>query len=373
VRVLHVQKSSGMGGSERHLASLLPALHMAGHEVRMCVLTTGQALRFIEPLTASGVPVRAIPAGKDLNPRVIAALVRQIKSFRPDLVHTHLIHGDLHGQIAARMSGTPGVSSVHSAHSFYRQWPYRSAVRLSGRLAKRRIAISKHVQQFLEESHLTSPDRIRVVPYGIDAAEWTISKTERIEARRKWGVNDEEIAVGVAARLIANKGHDFLIEGFASALAKAPNLKLLVAGEGPLRNALQEFALNRLGESRFQFAGYLADMKPFFAACDVVVFPTMPELGEGFGLAALEAMAACRAVVATRVGSLPELVLHQETGLLVNPREVDGLAGCLTRLALDPSLRHELGRAGKQRAVGHYSLGAMVDRTTAVYDEALHL
>jgi len=360
-----------MGGSERHLGTLLPGLAAAGHDVHMCVLAAGQSDRFTEPLDLSGVPVKIVRAGRDLNPRAVFSLVELIRSFKPDLVHTHLIHADLHGQIAARIAGVPGVSSMHSVHSFYRRQPYRSAVRLSGRLARRRIAISRHVAQFLEEFQLNPKERVRVVPYGIATADWAISEAGRVEGRRSFGIGGSEIVIGVAARLIPYKGHEFLIAAFEKALVEAPHLKLLVAGEGPLKIKLQGLANRHLPEDRFRFTGYLADMKPFIAACDVLAFLTMPELGEGFGLAALEAMAGGRAVVATRVGSLPEVVVHEKTGLLVEAGNVDSLASCLIMLGLNPSARANYGDAGHRRAEQVFSLETMVNKTVAVYEEAL--
>lgn len=368
MRVLHIQKVNGIGGSERHLLSLLPGLAEAGLEVRMCVAATGRARDFTDRLGELGVPHSVVRAGPHANPLLVGALMREIRRFQPDLVHTHLIHADLHGQLAARLAGVPAVSSVHGAPSFYRREPYRGARRIAGGWAQRTIAISEHVRHFVEDLSLSRGGAVRVVPYGIDASGWVAANGERASTRSALGLEPGDVAIGVASRLIPGKGHGFLFEAYAKASREVARLRLLVAGDGPLRPDLER-AAQGMGD-RVQFLGFVADVMPFMNACDVFAFPTQPELGEGFGLAALEAMAAARPVIATAVGSLPEIVQPQRTGLIVDPRSVEDLAAALVRLADSATLRRELGEHGRRRARIVFSLEAMVERTLAVYDEA---
>ena len=156
----------------------------------MCVLgTESGAAAFTTRLSELGVPHTRIASGPDLNPGLVWSLTRQIRAFGPDLVHTHLIHADLHGQLAARVLAAPGISSIHGAHSFYRQQPYRSAALLAGRLARRTIAISEHVHRFVESLRLSrDPGTIRTVHYGIDASPWDIGDAAREEARASLGL-----------------------------------------------------------------------------------------------------------------------------------------------------------------------------------------
>jgi glycosyltransferase involved in cell wall biosynthesis len=142
---------------------------------------------------------------------------------------------------------------------------------------------------------------------------------------------------------------------------------LLIAGEGPLRPELERQA-RRLGET-VRFLGFVREIREFMGACDVLAFPSQPAFGEGFGLAALEGMAAGRPIVATATCSLPEVVASGESGLLVDPENSDELAAALVRLAADSHLRAEMGREAHRRARDVFSLEAMVQRTIAVYDE----
>jgi glycosyltransferase involved in cell wall biosynthesis len=370
VRVLHIQRAKGIGGSERHLLALLPALGASGVEVRMCVLAAPGAETFVEALRRAGVDTVCLPAGPDVNPVLAGRLFSEIRRFRPDIVHTHLIHADVHGQLSAAAARTPAVSSVHDTGSFYLKQPYRFVGRAVGRLPRRRIAISQHVASFLRREHLAPPDRIRVVYYGIDSDTIHHGLVSRSDCRRSLGVVDGEFAVGVASRLVPGKGHDVLIPALARAAAELGRVKLLVAGDGPERARLEFMAERLCSPGTVRFLGFISDVGPFMHACDALAFPTLPELSEGFGLAALEAMAAGRPVVASAVGSLPEVVDDGVTGLLVPPSSVDALASAILDLARDPSRCERLGVNGATRARTDFTLERMVNETIEVYREA---
>jgi glycosyltransferase involved in cell wall biosynthesis len=370
MKVLHVQKTAGIGGSERHLLSLLPALSAEGVEVRMLVAATGDANRFVDAMRKLDVPLRAVPAGPHVNPFLVTALAREVRSFRPDILHTHLVHADVHGQLAMVAGKAVRVSSVHSTDAFYRREPLRTGARLVGRGASAVIAISEHVRRFLGELRLAPAERVRVVHYGIDASAWPLDETQRRLARARLGLQPSEVAVGIAARLIAGKGHSLLVKAVTAARSSNPELRLLVAGGGPLRAQL-ELEAERLAPGAVSFVGFVNDVRSFMNACDVVAFPTQPALGEGFGLAALEAMASRRPVVATNVASLPELVRSGENGFLVDPGSADELAASLGTLAGNAELRERLGAQGHERACTAFSLERMVERTLAIYRDAL--
>jgi glycosyltransferase involved in cell wall biosynthesis len=369
MRVLHVQKVKGMGGSERHLVSLLPALRGLGIEARMWAATTGDGDQFVHGLRERGVEVVQLPLGLDFNPSIFRSLWLDIRGFRPHLVHTHLLHGDLYGQPIAWLGRVPAISSFHSVHSFFKREPVRSAERLAGRLAHLTIAISEHVRDFLLRAELRAPGSIRVIPYGVDPCEWESTAEARARGRRRFRLREDDVVVGIASRLIPGKGHELLLRAFTDAHKDVPNLRLLVAGDGPLRQEI-ECAARRVDPDAIRVLGFVRDIQSFMASCDVVAFPTLPTLGEGFGLAALEAMAAERPVIATRVASLPEIVADGETGILVPPDDPVPLAAALALLATNRGLREQFGAAGRRRAFERFALHQMVAATLSVYREA---
>ena len=187
-RVLHVHKVSGIGGAERHLLDLLPALARAGVEVHVCSLTADGAAPFLRRLREAGVVPVTVRAGPDLNPWAMAQVARRVRTIRPHVVHTHLVHGDLHGQPVARALGIPAVSSVHGTPAFYRRRLLRQAGRMVGSLATRRIAVSEHVRRFLLELGLGTEDRITVIPYGLRG--WTNGGTAEAAGMPPAGAGD---------------------------------------------------------------------------------------------------------------------------------------------------------------------------------------
>jgi glycosyltransferase involved in cell wall biosynthesis len=248
--------------------------------------------------------------------------------------------------------------------------PYRTAGALAGRIARRTIAISDHARDYTVTNGLAPADRVRVVKYGIDTDRWRSDDGDRDAARAGLGLAPDDVAVVAASRLVAHKGHDVLLRAFATARAAEPALRLLVAGAGDLRPALEAQA-RPLGDA-VRFLGHLdeAGVRSLMLAGDVVVFPSLAAFGEGFGLAALEASAAGRPLVASRVASLPEIVVDGTTGVLVPSGDADGLARALVDLARDPAARARMGAAGRARAETAFTLPRMVDETLAVYDEA---
>lgn len=369
MRVFHLQKVTGIGGSERHLLSLLPALRERGIDSVMGVLRQGEYHPFVQELDELGIRTITIAAGGRFNPSLVREIARTIGEVAPDLVHTHLMHADLYGQLAARATRTTGVSSVHSAHRFYSEFPYRTVAQVAGRLASTTIAISYHVANYLAALRIGRRGNIRVIHYGIDADGWRLPAGERESARARQGLSASDIAIGMAARVVPFKGHDFLIEAFARAFDSEPNLRLLIAGDGPLRRSLEGFVGTLPCRDAIRFLGYVPDVRSFMNACDVVAVPSTPGDGEGFGLAAIEAMASARPVVASDTDSLPEIVLNDETGVLVPPQDVASLASALVRLAKDERLRSRLGEAGERRVVEAFTLESMVDKTASAYEE----
>ena len=372
VRVLHVQKmTSSIAGSERHLLQLLPALAERGIEGKMLVLGAGPFQPFVQAIRQRGISVSSLPAGHDANPLLLWRLFKEIERWSPDIVHTHLIHADLYGQIAACARGVTGVSSVHGTHPFYRREPGRSIARLAGHLASRTIAISRYAGDFVCEVGIAPPERVRVIHYGVDPTSWLESKDDRAERRRTLSLDPDDIVVGVASRLVPRKGHDVAIRAFAAVAERLPRTRLLVAGDGPLRAEVEEMARRNLPSRQYSILGYVEDIRGFFGACDLVLFPSLPSFGEGFGLAALEAMAAGVPVVASDAGPLPEVVSDGESGLIVAPGDDQAWAQAIFTLANDRSLRLRLGNGARARACREFSVEDMADRTVTVYREVV--
>jgi glycosyltransferase involved in cell wall biosynthesis len=218
------------------------------------------------------------------------------------------------------------------------------------------VAISKKVSEVLIAAGVER-ERIRLIYSGIDARLFESAANPPARPR-------ERIVVGVAAVLEERKGHRFLLEASRRLKDRGCRIRYRFAGEGPLRKSLEETAA-RLGlQDDVEFLGFVADIPGFLAAVDIVA---LPSLFEGLGVSVLEAMAAGKAVIASRVGGLAELVIDSETGLLVAPRDVEGLANAIAKLAGDKVLIQELGRKGAERLQAHFTMERMAQSNEAYY------
>jgi len=341
VKVLHVHRIGGIGGSERHLLTLLPALAERGVDVRF--LGLDDPSRAPDPFyEALAVPYERLAAPRDVDPALALRVRRAVRS--ADLVHTHLVHADVYGALGARRL----VSTKHNDDPF-RAGAFRFVERALAHRASRVIAITQALARFQIERVGLPADKVEVIHYGLD------------DLPQPWGANPADpVPPGArvllcVCRLEPQKGVDVAIR----ALADIPDAHLVVLGEGPQRAELE-----RLANDRVHLLGRVPDVAAWLRRADVLVHPAR---WEGFGLALLEAMLASLPVVATRVSAIPEIVVDGKTGLLVPPDDASALAAAVNRVLADPAVYGERGRA---RAQAEFSVAEMTDRTLAIYESA---
>src|SRR5690554_5732964 len=369
MRAVHISKVKGIAGSEQHLLTLLPGLAAHGVEVSMLVLeeADGSAGEFCEALAERGIPARRVPIRGHLDPALPGRLAAELRAARPDLVHTHLLHADLYGLPAARRAGVPhAISSRHNDNPFRRNPVLKLANRLAMRRADRVIAISHALADFVRRVESIEPGKVVTVHYGLEPREYPPDVCET--ARAAWGIAPDAPLIGYFGRLIEQKGVDVLIEAFARVRREHGRARLVIVGDGDLRPALEEQARVAGVGDAVHFAGWVADAARLMPGCDIIA---MPSRWEGFGLVALEAMAAARPLVASRVSALPEIVVDLETGLLVPPGDPAALAEAIAGLLADPAWAQAMGQAGRARLVEAFSPGRMIDETLAVYEDVM--
>jgi glycosyltransferase involved in cell wall biosynthesis len=279
-----------------------------------------------------------------------------VRRLRPSLLHTHLVHADFHGLLAGRLARVPVLASTkHGFNPFRAGRAFAAADRTVGRLVDLHIAISAGLARYLAEVEGFPEAGFEVVHYGIDAGPEPPPPGERPR-------------FAVVGRLIPIKGHETLLDAIAAAREQVPELELDVAGSGPLEGELRARVAALGLEDSVRFLGHVPGAAPVMEDALAVV---VPSLGEGFGMVALEAMERGRAVVASAVGGLPEIVAAGETGLLVPPRDAGALAAALVELARDPARARALGVAGRARACAAFSQEQCTEHTAALYEEAL--
>ena len=287
----------------------------------------------------------------------VGRLVRELK---PDLVHA--LHLTSYGFLAARAGVHPCVISVWGTDVL--EAPHLTPFhRLITRYALARADRVTATGMRLAEAtlrYMPPETDVDVIPYGVDLDRF------RPEPRQP----RDELVVGSVGRLSPEKGLKYLLRAIAEIVREQPNVRLLLAGDGPERRSLERLA-TRLGlVDRVEFAGELPHDRVPQTLARMDVF-AMPSTWEGFGVAALEAAAMELPVVASNVHGIPDVVDDGVTGILVQPKDVAALSNAILRLLRDADERHRMGRAGREMVAARYSWPDNARKMAALYDELL--
>ena len=359
MNILHVETGRHLYGGPQQVLYLMSALQARGHEgTLVCPPGSGidAAARQAE------LTVRNLFCAGDIDLPFAYRLTNFIRELKPDLVHCHSRRGaDVLGGLAASFADVPAVVSRRVDNT-----EMRLTAALRYRPFEKIIAISEAVADVLADRGV-EPGRIVVIRDAVDAA--TFDRPADCPAfRREFRIPDSSMVIAAAGQLIERKGHRFLLDAVARLAKQHPALSVIIFGEGPLETELREQALTLgLGEN-VQFAGFYGNLDALFSCFDVFVHPA---LAEGLGVVTLKAAAAGVPVVGFRAGGLSEAVVHEETGLLVPPEDVDGLARAIGSLLTDPERRRRLGEAGRRRMQSEFSVDTMADEHLALYGSIL--
>jgi glycosyltransferase involved in cell wall biosynthesis len=247
--------------------------------------------------------------------------------------------------------------------------PVKSLMRRVYNGANAVICPSRAVRDYLRDQGI-SEQKLELIYNAIDTDEFAWASENGALVRAEFQLEQDEICIGCVGRLVRGKGHDNLLKAAAQLNNTGTRIKFLIIGDGINRSTLQARA-EQLGiADKVVFAGYRSDMPAVMCALDVFTLPS--NCAEGLPMALIEAMAAGRAVVATRVGGVSEIVEHEKSGLLVPPRDSNALAESLQRLIVDSSLRERLGVAAKKRAQQRFALPRKIADTERIYERLLY-
>jgi len=364
--VYYFTDSRELGGAEEALLFLIEGLDRSWQPTLLyhdlpAVAPLAQRAR---ELGADARAIPEMPLGL-VGARRVPGLVRELRRTSPSVFHAHLSWplAAKYGLVAAVLARVPAVvATVHLFPQFRLDRSNYVQERLLAREVDRYIAVSKAIARQLEDTFHWPPEKIEVVHNAIRSDRFRVAADLRFRQQLAGGVNRPIVLT--VARLHAQKGLDVLLQ----AASHVPDAQFVVAGDGPLRGRLRSQA-DELGlEDRLAFLGQREDIPRLLAASDVFV---LPSLYEGTSLAVLEAMAAGRPVVSSRIGGTDELVVDGESGVLVPAGDADALAAAIRRLLADPALRARIGTAARQRAESLFCAAPTVARVTGVYEEVL--
>lgn len=367
MKVIHLISGGDTGGAKTHVHSLLQNLSR-GMDITLVCFRDGPFAREAAEL---GIETRVCSGGFFSALREVRRMIAE-EGF--ELVHTHGSRANLAGAILRSTCGRPVVSTIHSDYRLdYMGRPLAAATYgvlnvLALRRIKYHVGVSDAMRDLLISRRFPRETTFAIYN-GLDFSREP-KRHDRAAFCARVGANvaPGDIVVGAAARLDPVKDLATLVRGFAAAREGHPELKLIIAGEGPERPALEALA-EELGVRRaVTLAGWLDDMEEFYSALDI---NTLSSLSETFPYALTEGAAYRLPTVASAVGGIPRLIEDGKTGFLFAPGDWEKLGARLAQLASDPGLRERLGAAVHERAAREFSVEATCREQRAVYEEIL--
>lgn len=375
IRVLRIITRLNIGGPTLHVSILSSRLDPDRFETTLVAGRQAAGERAMAEMRSLGDlrPVLLPVLRREISPvadiRTLAAIVALVRRIRPHIVHTHLAKAGLIGRVAARLLGVPIVlhtfhGTVFSGYFGARaSRAYLNTERALARISTRLIAISPAVREELRALRLAPAERIVEIPLGIDLAPFDLD-LERRQARSRLGLDVVGQYVAIVGRLVPIKDVATFLRGFALVAAVRPNVTALIVGDGTERADLERLAAALGIGGRCRFLGWVADTPALYAAVDVVA---LTSLNEGTPVTLIEAIAARRSVVATRVGGVPDVV-SPDAGRLVSPRSPAALADALASALENPGPPSERAR---REIFARFSADRLVRDTEALYLELM--
>ncbi|MCE5323204.1 glycosyltransferase family 4 protein [bacterium] len=349
MRVLEAITPSRIGGAEVYVADLCDELSRLDIDIELFV-PSGRP--FVKYAADRGISSFNWKTHGKFDPMTVIRLALLIRSHHIDIIHTHLSTASLLGAFAAKLAGVPSVAHVHGLNTAT-CFKYSTAV----------IAVSEAVKKHLCTQGL-NPDRVHVVHNGVDLTRF--SPVPLAEAKRAQGYEETTPVFGIFGRLSEEKGQRSAIEAMFILSKTCPSAWLMIVGDGKTRDELIGAAQALGVADNVEFKGFNADVKPLMSACDAVI---VPSLKEGFGLAAVEAMALSRPVIATNIGGLPEIVVSGETGILVPANNPQQIAEAMGKLIADKSAAEGMGKAGRSRAESCFDLKKQIKAVCSILED----
>lgn len=360
LRVLQFIPTLDRSGAEKQMALLAAGLPRDRFTVEAAALTRLGPLE--ADLNAAGVPVTLIGKRHKIDPFALSRLTRFLKAKRFDVVQTWVFAASTYGRVAAARAKIPVVVTAEMAVDVWKTQGHLAIDRwLAGR-CDRVVGNSLAVVDFYRKAGIPE-NRLAMIYSGVEPGE--PPAVDRAEVREAFGWPPDAPLVLFAGRLMPQKGVDVLVAALDLLQHVRPDVRTLIAGDGPLRSELEETAHAFTLDEKVKFLGHRNDVPRLLAAADLLVLPSRYE---GLPNVVLEAMAYRKPVVATAAPGTTELVKDGETGLLVPVDDANLLARALRTLVDDADLRQRLGEAGRARVESEFGVATMVNRFAELYE-----
>ena len=365
ISIFEIIADSSLTGAPRHLLTLLSGINT--HRFGVTVITPPGPL--VEQLKKRKIPVFQVPMRGRADMAAISAVTKLLKKYDPDVIHTHGQRAGLVGRMASK--GMP-FKRVHTEHTYTHEfklanpllhWTHLRVMRMLDGGTDKVIAVSNAVRKFLIDSRISKPEKVVTIYNGITPLSRKVSQEDVQKFKDKYHIAPDDIVIGTVGSFNQAKDTSTLIRAVVRMAKKWPKIKLVLVGKGPLKFKLEKL-VKKLGlEEQVVFTGALENVLPALKTFRIFV---LPSLSEAFGVTILEAMKAEVPVVATKVGGIPEIIIQNHNGILVEPKDSKKLAGVLMKLLNDKKLQIKLAKNGAA-TLPKFSADRMIERTEDIY------
>lgn len=355
------------GGLQRLVVDISKGLDKSKYEVAVCVLREGGPLE--EELLKEDIRIIKLPhSNNSVDHLSFWKLYKIFKEEKPDIIHTHNTQPFIEGGIAALLAGIP--VKIHTDHG--RQFPdkrrYMYAERIFSHFTNQIIAVSESLKDDISRYEGIRPDKIMVIPNGIDGGKYNI-KIDKNKKRRELDIDNKyNIILGFVGRLSPEKGLIYLVKAMEAIVKEFPNVLLLIVGEGVLLEELKRESIALGIERNIRFLGPRSDINEILGILDIFV---LPSLREGLPLVLLEAAVASLPIIATDVGGNNQVVKHGINGLLVKHGDAAPICDALRQLILNDKMRQGFGRKSYNLFINNFTIEKMISEYENIYQSCL--
>jgi glycosyltransferase involved in cell wall biosynthesis len=367
MRILFLSTSMGMGGADSQLLSAAHGMRSRGHEVRIVSLTRLGPMGLEAQRT--GIPTESLEMRRGVpDPRGLVRLVRLVRAWRPDVLHSHMVHANLMARVLRLITPVPVM--VSTIHNIYEGGRLRmAAYRLTNALVDHVTIVSQAAADRFVREGIVPKSLLTVIPNGVDTEQFRrVPREVGNSLRQSLGLEQEFVWLAVGRFEIA-KDYPNMLRGFSRVRERFPRAVLLLVGRGSLQSETEQLAQSLGLGSGVRFLGVRDDVVQVMSAADGYV---MSSAWEGMPMVLLEAAAAGLPIVTTRVGGNHEVVRDGESGFVVPPRDHEALGRAMLQLMeLSETQRRSMGDRGREVIRAHYGLNRVVERWEELYRDVL--
>ena len=357
---LHIDTARTWRGGQNQVLLTVNGLRAAGHRAMLIAHPSGELRRRAE----EGLELVPLAPDHELDLKAGWRLSRVLKRVKPDVIHAHDPHGVAMASVALSMTNGARPPALVVARRVDFRLKRNSFSRWKYRQVDLFIAASEAIRQILVRDGVES-DRVVTVHEGIDVER--MAHLEAANVRAEFFLPHGAPVIGNVAALVPHKGQRHLLDAMPLVIREVPDARLVILGEGELRSELEHQVRQLHLEHHVVMPGFRPDVMALLKGVDLFV---MSSETEGLGTSLLDAMAASKACIGTRVGGIPEVIDDGTTGLLVPPHDPIALASAIVALLRDEAQRVRMGQAGLARVTSEFSVERMVEGTLAAYTRA---